>query len=59
MYYILFLPTVKKETASPSKKKKAKSIDGGTAEEMIHDENNQRTPDKKPSNNELKDEAKM
>lgn len=52
---------VKKETASPAKKKKSKNVDAGNTdaapaeEPKIIENKNQKTPEKKPSNKEKKD----
>lgn len=65
MCWFLFLSTVKKETASPTKKKKAKSTDAGNTEAVpveeakILDDDNERSADEKPSSKEKKDEVKM
>jgi len=64
MIFTLFLPKVKKETSSPSKKKKAKSSDVGNAEAVPAEEtkivdNNEKTPEGKPSNKEQKAEVEM
>jgi hypothetical protein len=65
MCWSLFLSIVKRETASPTKKKKAKSIDAGNieavpAEEIkILDDNSEKTAEEKPSGIEKKDEVKM
>lgn len=56
---------VKKETTSPTKKKKAKSIDTGITEAVpaeetkILDDNNEKTAEEKPSGKEKKDEVKI
>jgi hypothetical protein len=56
---------VKKETVSPSKKKKAKSIDAVNTEAVpveeakILDDDNEKTAEEKPSSKEKKDEVKM
>jgi hypothetical protein len=55
---------VKKETGSPSKKKKAKSSDVGNAEAVLAEEtkimdNNEKTPERKPSKKEQKAEVEM
>jgi hypothetical protein len=65
MYWTLFLSIVKKETASPTKKKNAKSNDAGNIETVpveetkILDDNNEKTAEEKPSSKERKDEVKM
>lgn len=55
---------VKKETGSPSKKKKAKSSDVGNAEAVLAEEtkimdNNEKTPERKPSKKEQKAEVEI
>ena len=55
---------MKKETSSPSKKKKAKGSDVGNteavpAEETKIQDNNEKTPEGKPSNKEQKAEVEM
>lgn len=64
MIFTLFLPKVKKETGSPPKKKKAKDIDVGNAEAVPAEEtkitdNNEKTPEGKPSNKEQNAEVEM
>jgi len=64
MTFTLFLPKVKKETSSPSKKKKAKGSDGGKTEAVPAEEtktmdSNEKTPEEKPSNKEQKAEVEM
>jgi hypothetical protein len=63
---VFVVPTVRKETASPSKKKKTKSNDAANAEtvpteetKILDDDDNEKTPEKKPSNKEEEDEVKM
>jgi hypothetical protein len=65
MYWSLFLSLVTKETTSPTKKKKPKSIDAGKTETVpaeetdILDGDNEKNVEEKPSGKEEKDEVKM
>ena len=64
MIFTLFLPKVKKETSSPSKKKKAKGSDVDNAEAVPAEETkimnkDEKTPEGKPSNKEQKAEVEM
>jgi hypothetical protein len=62
--FTVFLSKVKKETSSPSKKKKTKGGDVGNAETVPAEEikimnNSEKTPEEKPSIKEQKAEAEM
>jgi hypothetical protein len=65
MCWFLLLSIVKKETSSPTKKKKAKGTDAGRTEAVpaeeakILDDNSEKTAEEKPSSKEKKDEVKM
>jgi hypothetical protein len=64
MVFILFLPKVKKETGSPTKKKKAKSNDVGNAEAVPIEEtkiadNSEKNAEGKPFNKEQEAEVEM